>query len=220
MKIFGRENFIIELQDHLLPEEYELNLRLFDLASRLHLLVVATNDVYYAKPTQHEIHQVLVRAAKLIHHRDIVEKKSPEYYLKSYHKMASVFTRYPFALFNTDLIARECNLELPLGKIRSPGFLSKDNAHHQLAKICFQNLPKKYKSPSREVTRRLIRELKIIKEKGFSSYFLLVQDIVKFARKKGIKCQARGSASGSLVSYLTSQLILRFTFQKSFTLLS
>jgi len=155
MKIFGRENFIIELQDHLLPEEYELNLRLFDLASRLHLLVVATNDVYYAKPTQHEIHQVLVRAAKLIHHCDIVERANPEYYLKSYHKMASVFTRYPFALFNTDLIARECNLELPLGKIRSPGFLSKDNAHHQLARSAFKTSPKNTSLPQERLQEGL-----------------------------------------------------------------
>ncbi|MBE0478967.1 DNA polymerase III subunit alpha, partial [Candidatus Aerophobetes bacterium] len=203
IRIFGRENFIIELQDHLLPEECSVNDKLFELACKLHLLVVATNNVYYANKSQHELHQVLARAARIVHHRSITEKPNPEYYLKSYCRMASVFTKYPFALFNTHLLASECNVELPLGKIQAPCFLNKNNEHFHLTKSCFQNLPQKYHPPSKKATQRLIKELRIIEEKGFSSYFLLVQDIVNFARKKGIRCQARGSASGSIVAYLS-----------------
>jgi len=205
MEIFGRENFIIELQDHLLPEEEECNQALFDLACRLHLLVCATNNIYYATPIQHELHQVLVKSAKVVHHREITEKPNDEYYLKSYSQMVSMFTKYPFTLLNTNLLAEECNLELPLGEIQTPTLFSsnRNNPHSHLLKLCFENLPQSYHSPSKEVVRRLIRELKTIKEKGFSSYFLLVADIVEFARKSGIRCSVTGSAPGSLVTYLT-----------------
>ena len=200
--IFGRENFVIELQDHLLPEEYALNTELIDLASRLRLLVCATNNVHFAEKEGYELHRILVRAARCINRCPVSEKPNGEYYLKSYQLMAPLFTRYPFALLNANLLAGECKLELPLNKIHPPPSPFAGDAHLQLAKLCFEGLPEKYPDSPREAVQRLIKELKLIESRKLSSYFLLVEDIIRFARERGIRSSTRGSAAGSLVSYL------------------
>jgi len=202
--IFGKDNFIIELQNHLLPQEKIINQALFDLSSKLGLLVVATNDVHYARPEDYDMHRTLVRASRVVHHRDIRPTSNDEYYLKSDLQMARMFCQYPAALQNANLIAEECNLILDLGKIHSPCFpLPKhEKADECLLKLCLKALPKKYRMPDKKISSRLVRELATIRKKRFSSYFLLVRDIVLFARKEGIRCSCRGSASGSLVAYL------------------
>lgn len=204
LEVFGKDHFLIELQNHLLPSERVLNEALFRLACKNNLLVVASNDVYYLNQKDYELHQILVRASQIVHHQNSRATPNEEYYLKTPLQMARLFGRYPAAIVNTSLVAEECNLKLNLGGIISPAFPipqgEKDNEY--LLKQCFKRLPKKYHPPSKEVTSTLIRELEVIKRKGFSSYLLLVADIVSFARKKGIRCSARGSASGSVVVYL------------------
>jgi len=139
-----------------------------------------------------------------VHHRSIRPTPNEEYYLKTALQMARLFGRFPAAIVNASLVAEECNLKLDLGRIVSPCFtLPKgEKAHEYLLKQCFKNLPKRFHPPNKKVTLTLTRELEIIRRKGFSSYFLLVADIVSFAKREGIRCSARGSASGSLVAYL------------------
>ena len=204
LHIFSKDRFLIELQNHLLPQDRILNEALFDLACELGLLVVATNDVHYAKACDYQLHQTLVKASQIVHHRDIRPTPNREYYLKTPLQMARLFTRYPGALVNSFLVAEECNLKLDLGKILSPCFNlpEGEKADEYLLKECLKNLPQKYPLPDKRVSSNVLRELEIIRRKGFSSYFLLVRDIVAFAKKERIRCSARGSASGSLVAYL------------------
>ncbi|MFQ6066982.1 MAG: DNA polymerase III subunit alpha [bacterium] len=204
LEILGKDHFFIELQNHLLPQERILNEALFNLACQLGLLVLATNNVYYLNQGDYELHQVLVRSSQIVHHRNIRPTPNEEYYLKTPLQMARLFGRYPAALVNASLVAEECNLKLDLGKIVPPAFtLPKgEKAHDALLKQCFKNLPQRFHPPNKKVIRALARELEIIRRKGFSSYFLLVADIVGFAKREGIRCSVRGSASGSLVAYL------------------
>ncbi|MFQ6067236.1 MAG: DNA polymerase III subunit alpha, partial [bacterium] len=204
LEIFGKDHFLIELQNHLLPQERILNEALFNLACELGLLVVATNDVYYLNQKDYELHQVLVRASQIVHHRSIRPTPNEEYHLKTPLQMARLFGRFPAAIANTSLVAEECSLKLDLGRAISPCFtLPKGKkAHEYLLKKCFENLPKRFHSPNKKVILSLTRELEIIRKKGFSSYFLLVADIVSFAKRSRIRCSVRGSASASLVAYL------------------
>ena len=204
LEIFGKDHFLIELQNHLLAQERILNEALFNLACQLGLLVVATNDVYYLNREDYELHQVLVRASQIVHHRSIRPTPNEEYYLKTPLQMARLFGRYPAAIVNTSLVAEECNLKIDLGRFIPPAFtLPKGGkAHEYLLKHCFKNLPRRFHPSNKKAILALTRELEIIRRKDFSSYFLLVADIVSFARRKGIRCSARGSASASLVAYL------------------
>ena len=204
LEIFGKDHFLIELQNHLLAQERILNEALFNLACQLGLLVVATNDAHYLNREDYQLHQVLVKTSQIVHHRTIRPTPNEEYYLKTALQMARLFGRFPAAIVNASLVAEECNLKLDLGRIVSPTFtLPKgEKAHGYLLKQCFKNLPKRFHPPNKKVTLTLTRELEIIRRKGFSSYFLLVADIVSFAKREGIRCSARGSASGSLVAYL------------------
>ncbi len=204
LDIFGKDRFLIELQNHLLPQDRILNEALFDLACELGLLVVATNNVHYTKKKDYHLHQALVKASQIVHHRTTRPTPNQEYYLKTPLQMARLFTRHPAAIISSSLVAEECNLELDLGKILSPSFsLPKgEKADEYLLKKCLKNFPQKYPHRDRRVSSNVLRELEVIRKKGFSSYFLLVKDIVAFAKKEGIRCSARGSASGSLVVYL------------------
>ncbi len=204
LDIFSKDRFLIELQNHLLPQDRILNEVLFDLACELGLLIVATNDVHYAKKKDYHLHQVLVKASQIVHHRSIRPTPNQEYYLKTPLQMARLFTRYPAAIISSSLVAEECCLKLDLGKIIPPCFhLPKgEKADEYLLKKCLKSLPQKYPRRDRRVSSNVLRELEVIRRKGFSSYFLLVRDIVAFAKKEGIRCQVRGSASGSLVAYL------------------
>ncbi len=204
LEIFGKDHFLIELQNHLLAQERILNEALFNIACQLGLLMVATNDVYYLNREDYELHQVLVRASQIIHHRSIRPTPNEEYYLKTPLQMARLFGRYPAAIVNTSLVAEECNLKLDLGRFIPPAFTLPQGgkAHEYLLKQCFKNLLKRFHPCPKKAILVLTRELEIIRKKGFSSYFLLVADIVSFARRKGIRCSTRGSASASLVAYL------------------
>ena len=108
LDIFSKDRFLIELQNHLLPQDRILNEALFDLACELGLLIVATNDVHYAKKKDYHLHQVLVKASQIVHHRSIRPTPNQEYYLKTPLQMARLFTRYPAAIISSSLVAEEC----------------------------------------------------------------------------------------------------------------
>ncbi len=204
LEIFGKDHFLIELQNHLLSSEKVLNEALFNLACKENFLVVATNNVYYLNREDYGLHQVLVKASQIVHHQSTRPTPNEEYYLKTPLQMARLFGGYSAAILNASLVAEECNLKLNLGTIISPAFpMSWDEKDHQnLLKQCFKHLSQKYHPSNKKAALTLIRELKVIKRKGFSSYFLLVADVVSFAKEKKIRHSARGSAPGSIVTYL------------------
>jgi len=204
-EIFGRENFLIELQNHLLPGTSLLNSRLAELASELSLRIVATNNVHYAGKEDFKVQDVLtcVRTLTTLDDEHEERKRNAEYYVKSPRAMANLFARYPKAVAATHWVARQCDLDLGLGAYRFPDFPvpEGETAYSYLCKLCFEGLTKLYRPITPRATERLQYELRIIHDLGFAEYFLVVWDIVRYARSVGVRCSGRGSAADSIVAY-------------------
>jgi len=208
LDIFGRNNFFLELQDHGLPEERRINKSLVDIASRENLETVATNDVHYIEKRDAYIHDVLlgVQTLSVLNNNMDVRLKTGEYYFKSQEEMKKCFGEVPDSIDNTLIIAERCRVELDfdtlhLPEIETPRGLTRDE---YLEKLCFEGALRKYGSPlPARVRERLKYELKVIKEMGFVGYFLIVKDIVDYAKKHDIAVGVgRGSAPGSIVTYV------------------
>ncbi len=209
LRLFGRDHFWIELQDHLLPDDQGLVGDLVELAARLGVGVVATNNVHYALRDGHRLQDVLV----CIRHRTTLDESThlrrpnSEYYLKSAQEMAALFADYPNALANTHRIAARCRFELRYGVQDLPAFPTPEGLSpiQYLHHLCQQALGHQASASSHTpsvVQERLDHELGVIERAGLANYFLVVWDIVRFARQNGIRCQGRGSAANSLVAYL------------------
>lgn len=203
--IFGRDHFLIELQNHMLPGTGLVNSQLSELAGDLDLRCAATNNVHYAEKDDFRVQDVLacVQTLTTLDEKHPLRKKNAEYYLKTPRAMANLFRRYPKALVTTDWVAAQCNLDLKLGTYRFPSFPipEGETAYSYLCKLCFEALDRLYKPITPQVTERLQHELKIINDLGFAEYFLVVWDIVMHARSKGVRCSGRGSAADSMVAY-------------------
>lgn len=203
--IFGRDSFLIEMQNHLLPGTGLLNSRLWDLAEDLGLRCVATNNVHYAAKEDFDVHDLLtaVRTLTTLDEDHPLRKRNSEYYLKTPRAMAALFGRRAKAVAATDWIARQCDLDLGLGAYRFPDFPvpEGETAYSYLCKLCFEALDRLYRPITPQVTARLQHELGVINDLGFAEYFLVVWDIVRRAKSKGIRCSGRGSAADSLVAY-------------------
>jgi error-prone DNA polymerase len=204
-EIFGRENFFIELQSHMLPGSGQLNFQLAGLADELGLRVVATNNVHYAEKKDFKVQDVLtcVRSLTTLDERGDERKHNAEYYLKSPRAMAALFKSYPKAIAANKWIADRCNLDLGLGSYRFPDFPvpKGETAYSYLCKLCFEGLERLYQPITPRAMERLQHELKIIHDLGFAEYFLVVWDIVQYAKSQGVRCSGRGSAADSLVAY-------------------
>jgi error-prone DNA polymerase len=205
-ELFGPDNFYIELQRHLLPDEIHLIPRLTALAGYLGLECVATNNVHYATPDRRRLQDLLV----CIRQRTTLDKAihlcrpNSEYYLKSAAQMAHLFADHPAALANTVRLAERCCFQLNYGLQDLPPFPTPHgmSGAAYLRRLCVEALPEKYAGAPAGVRRQLDYELGVIEQAGLSNYFLLVWDIVRFARAAGMGCQGRGSAANSLAAYL------------------
>ncbi len=204
--LFGRERFFVELQHHLLPEDDALIHDLLALAQHLGLDAVATNNVHYARRQDHRLQDVLVA---IRHNRpldDVRDRLRPnsEFYLKGPEEMAALFARHPRALANTLRIAERCQFDLRYGLQDLPPFPTPAgmDALATLRALCEQALPRRYPTSPQRAREQLAHELGVIARAGLANYFLIVWDIVRFCRERGILCQGRGSAANSLVAYL------------------
>ena len=180
--------------------------QLMDLARDLKLDVVAGNNVMFATPDRYDTHRVLAAIRENMLLDDLPEEKlaHPEAYLKTAEQMATLFRHMPDALANTLRIADACNLDLQFGKPRFPKceLPAGETAFSHLWKLAFDGARERYTPLRPDVIERLKYELDIINRLGFAEYFLIVWDIVNFARKSGIPIVGRGSAADSLVSYV------------------
>ena len=206
LDIFGSRNFCIELQNNLYRGDKEACRGLVELAGRLGVGYVATNNVHYARPDGYRMHDVLT----CIRHRTTLEKSGKlrrlngEFYLKSESEMASLFRHCSEALSNTLTIAERCNVDLDFSSYRFPDFPLPpgDTAASYLAKLCREKVRERYGELSEAVERQLAYELDLIERLGLSGYFLIVWDIMDYAKRKGIPAQGRGSAANSIVAYI------------------
>ena len=205
LSIFGPDRFVIELQDHGLSEQQMINPELADMARRLGVACIATNDVHYLVHDDVEAHDVLccISTGKLVSDTDRFKFTSDQFYLKSPDEMKDRFADYPDSLDNTLRIADLCNLELDLSTRHAPVFVppKKKTPGVYVRELVYAGAEERYKPITDEVRKRIDYELDVIESKGFSSYFLIVWDFVNHARSKGIPCGARGSGCSSVVSY-------------------
>ena len=216
--IFGEGNFYIELQDHGLEEQRRLNPLLIQLARKLNLPLVATNDIHYIRKEDAEYHDVLlcIQTNKKIHDEDRLRFGSDQFYFKSTEEMVNLFGEVPEAINNTVKIAAQCDFDFPKEKYFLPEFKVPDgtSVDEYFEKVTKQEFEKKIeilrekerkgelRHSISEYYQRLDKEIKLIKEMGFAGYFLIVWDFVKNAKEKNIPVgPGRGSAAGSLVAY-------------------
>ncbi len=205
ISIFGNENFFLEVQNHNLVEEAKVTQALAMLADEFGVGLVATNDVHYVEKRDAQYQDVLmcIQTGKTLYDADRIKFEGEEYYLKSGEEMANLFPRLPNAIENTVKIAQMCNVELEFGKYHLPQFSLNENTDHfeYLKALCFEGVTRRYPMPDK-FFNRLEYELETIKKMGFTDYFLIVWDFIKYAKDNGIYVgPGRGSAAGSLVSY-------------------
>ncbi|GIK36979.1 MAG: error-prone DNA polymerase [Chloroflexota bacterium] len=205
-ELFGPDHFWLELQHHLRPEDGVLVDGLVAVARQLGLNYVATNNVHYATRNGQRLQDVLV----CIRHRTNLDEAGPllrpnsEFYLKPARQIAPLFATYPRALTNTLQLADRCHFELRYGLQELPRFpipLGLD-AGTYLHQLCHEAIPCHYPDPPERVWEQLNHEVAVIQQVGLANYFLIVWDIVRYAREHGIRCQGRGSAASSLVAFL------------------
>ncbi len=205
--ILGKDNFFIELQDHGMEEEKRVNSQLIALAAELGIGLVATNDLHYVRQEDAESHDVLlcIQMGKTVDEENRMRFPSNEFYLKSAAEMAALFPACPEALSNTLRIAERCNVSFEFGVLHLPQFPVPEgqDAESYLRKLCEEKLLWRYREITQEIQERLEYELAVIEKMGYSSYFLIVWDFVNYSREQKIPVgPGRGSAAGSLVSYL------------------
>lgn len=206
-EVFGAHNFFLEVQDHGLAEQRAVNRDMYRLSREMGLPLVATNDIHYLEKKDAFIHDVLlcIQTGKVITDESRMRFPCPEFYFKSPQEMEILFGEIPEALVNTRAIAERCMLEFQFGSFHLPDFPIPPGhtAESYLEDMAWRMLKEKIPGAGPEVTERLRFELDVIKGMGFAGYFLIVQDLVNWARHNGIPVgPGRGSAAGSLVSYV------------------
>ncbi len=204
--IFGPGNFFLELQDHGFEEQKTANRELLKIHKELDIPLVVSNDVHYVRREDAEIQDVLlaIQTGKTVDDPARMKFQSEELYLKSPEEMNLLFGEQPRSLQNTLEIAGRCNVELEFGKYFLPHYAVPEgfNADTYLEELCYQGARRIYGDPGDEIKQRLAFELGVIKQMGYSAYFLIVWDFIHYSRQKGIPVgPGRGSAAGSLVAY-------------------
>ncbi len=204
---FGRDNYFIELQNHRLPEEASVRPVLADLAKEYGLGLVATNDFHYVRKEDAGSQEIklCISTGKTLDDPEHFHFANDEFYCKSGEEMRSVLGGYEGAIENTARIAERCNVTFTFGEHKLPAFdvPEGETAKTYLRKLCEKAIPERYGQKTSEVMNRLNYELGIIDRMGFSDYFLIVMDFIHFAKTHGIPIgPGRGSAAGSIVSYL------------------
>ncbi len=205
-EIFGKGNFFLELQDHGIPEQKQVNQALLRMSRELNLELVATNDVHYTYKEDVKPHDILLclQTGKRLADEDRMRYEGGQYYVKSPEEMARLFPYAPKALENTQKIADRCRVEIEFGVTKLPRFDVPEGytSWEYLNELCSQGLKERYPEDDGTLREQLTYELSIIQKMGYVDYFLIVWDFIRYARDHGIAVgPGRGSAAGSLVSY-------------------
>jgi len=198
-------DFYLEIQRHPIPELEQINQTLIAMSSELNIPLVATNDVHYINREDASAHDLLlcIGTNSSIHDEKRLRMAGDFFYLRSPQEMAELFQDLPQALENTERIAEMCDLKLEFGRLHLPeiGLPEGKTADQFLAELCHQNLPRYYPELTPEIEQRLDYELEVIEKTQFANYFLVVWDIISFAKKRNILFGVRGSAAASIVLY-------------------
>jgi DNA polymerase-3 subunit alpha len=202
-EVFG--DYYLEIQRHPIPELEQINQELISLSTKLNIPSVATFDVHYVDKKDAPAHELLlcIQTNTSVYDEKRLKMAGDFFYLKSPEEVEQLFADLPQAVENTQAIADMCHLELDFTKLHLPRveLPQGKKADDFLAELCWQGLGKRYQEPGSEVKERLSRELDVIQKTRFAHYFLVVWDIISFARERGIYFGVRGSAAASLALY-------------------
>lgn len=206
-KLFGKENFFIELQDHGIREQRIILPQLQRLAQDLDVGMVATNDCHYLRREDARMQKALIciQTNHTMDEENEMAFETEEFYLKSGNEMSEIFSAYAGALENTIAIAERCSFDFTFGQYTLPLFSApdgEDNVHY-FRRLCWEGLHRHYgEQPKEEIRQRLEYELSVIEKMGYVDYYLIVFDFINFARQNGIPVgPGRGSGAGSLAAY-------------------
>ena len=209
--LFGRDSFFLELQNHGIPDQKTVIKEMVRLARETGIPLVGTNDIHYTDKSDSLSQDILICIGinKKLSDGSRLKFEFPEFYFKSQEEMAAVFSGLDAdiqkqVLQNTKLIAESCDLTIPLPGPRLPDFQA--SAHHDLysylTELAQAGLESRFPQINDELKDRLEYELSIINSMGYSGYFLVVWDFIRFAREHMIPVgPGRGSGAGSLVAY-------------------
>ena len=206
-KVFG-DDYYIEIQNNGIKEQVLANQKLVQLARKLDIPLVATNDAHYLKREDAYNHEVLlcIQTGKRMSDEDRMKFDTDELYVKSPEEMAEYFKAFPDAIENTVKIAEQCNVEFEFGHTILPNYdVPPEYPTHYdfLKKLCDKGLKKRYgENLSEEIQKRAEYELSIIKKMGYVDYYLIVWDFIHYAKTNGIPVgPGRGSGAGSILAY-------------------
>lgn len=205
--VFGEGNYYLELQNHGLDEERVVADGIKRLADETGIPLVATNDVHYVRREDAEIQQVLICIATnhILGEDTGLEFHSDSFYLKSEQEMAELFADTPQAVSNTQVIAEKCSFDFEFGTTKLPYFETPDNMNHYdfFRQKCYDGLHERYgRDVPQSYIDRLEYELATVEKMGYTDYYLIVQDFVRFAKSKSIPVgPGRGSGAGSIAAY-------------------
>lgn len=214
LDLFGEGNFFLEVQNNGIDIQEKVNQALLDMSKRLSIPLVASNDCHYLDKEDVRAHDVLlcIQTGKTVHDIDRLRFRTDQLYLKSKAEMYSAFKDYPGALENTVDIAGRCNIEFDVNsyhfpKFETPSLQTVDEIFEQTVRDGFKSVFKQIKTKNPDVDKKLYvdrmeKEIAVINSMGFSGYFLIVADFIRYAKEHNIPVgPGRGSAAGSLVAY-------------------
>ncbi|MCI6055130.1 DNA polymerase III subunit alpha [Dysosmobacter sp.] len=204
-ELFGPERFYLELQDHGIPEQRQVNQGILRIHQETGIPMVCTNDAHYLRKEDAEAHDVLlcIQTGKTIDDENRMRYEPRNFYLRSEEEMRALFGGFEGALDNTAKVAELCNLEFTFGKYHLPEFQLPPgyDSFTYLKKLCDEGYRERYGDDDSH-RQQLTYEQNMIEKMGFTDYFLIVSDFVRYAKGAGIPVgPGRGSAAGSMVSY-------------------
>ena len=206
-ELFGQGNYYIELQDHGLDEDRVVLPQLIRLSRETGIPMVATNDAHYIRKEDAKTQSILlcIQTGKTIADVDRMEFQTDEFYLKSTDEMYDLFSMVPEACENTNKIADLCDFHFEFGNTKLPYFKAPDGMENQeyFEKLCREGLERRYPGKvTPELRERLEYEIGVVKNMGYTNYYLIVYDFINYAKSRGIPVgPGRGSGAGSLAAY-------------------
>lgn len=204
-EVFG-ERYFLEIQNQGIQGQEQVNTELSRIAEDLSVNLVATNDSHYTHKDDASAHDILlcIQTGRELTDTDRLRFDTDQFYLKSREEMDAAFRQYPAAVEKTLMVAEMCNVELELGRTLLPHFVvpEGETLESHLRKVIDQGIRERYPSVTPAISGRIRQEIDVIENTGFSGYFLIVSDFVRWAKANGIRVgPGRGSVGGSIVAY-------------------